>query len=351
MNEVIVNEDINVENLIYEIRGKQVMIDSDLAKLYKCANGTKTINLAVKRHINRFPERFMFQLTKIEYNNLQFQIETANNMSRSLPYVFTEQGVAMLATIIRTEVAEKVSIRIMDAFVAMRHYIGNNENRLSNVESKVLEHDNEIRILQESFNNLTMDETIVCVDDTLKNDVGEVLLVDNNFYKMPIKLDVNNNSALHDSLPNDGKNYITSLKNQLTTDLCTVFSTTAYAETSLIKNYPDYVTGTLGKNLDNTYNIATWNNNADEMNLAEMQFGMGLRVQPKDEFGNAGLSQNRYTQSGSTWANFGFSESNITNFATTWRSFVEEDDTFRWTNTGSGSSVVGSAINRNTLNN
>lgn len=73
MNEVI---EIKIESLIYEIRGKQVMLDSDLAKLYQCANGTKTINLAVKRHINRFPERFMFRLTKEEYDYLRFQIET-----------------------------------------------------------------------------------------------------------------------------------------------------------------------------------------------------------------------------------------------------------------------------------
>ena len=126
MNEMIEKEEINIENMIYEIRGKKVMLDSDLAKLYKCANGTKTINLAVKRHINRFPERFMFQLTREEYNSLWFQIETANNMSRTMPYVFTEQGVAMVATIIRTDVAEKVSIQIMEAFVAMRHYIGSN---------------------------------------------------------------------------------------------------------------------------------------------------------------------------------------------------------------------------------
>ena len=100
-----------IENMIYEIRGKQVMLDSDLASLYRCSNGTKSINLAVKRHINRFPERFMFQLTNEELNNLRFQTETTNKqwsqfgtanfkMYRSLPYVFTEQGVAMLATII-----------------------------------------------------------------------------------------------------------------------------------------------------------------------------------------------------------------------------------------------------------
>ena len=127
MNDLVKGE-IHIKNLIYEIRGAQVMLDSDLAKLYECANGTKSINLAVKRHINRFPERFMFQLTKEELNNLRFQFETAieNNMSRSLPFVFTEQGVAMLATVLRTSVAEEVSIKIMDAFVAMRKYISSN---------------------------------------------------------------------------------------------------------------------------------------------------------------------------------------------------------------------------------
>ena len=152
MNELI--EKDSIENMIYEIRGKQVMLDSDLAKLYNCANGTKTINLAVKRHINRFPERFMFQLTKYELNELWFQSETANKMTRSLPYVFTEQGVAMLATILRTDIAAEVSIRIMDAFVLMRHYIGNNEFRISNIETKVIEHDKNIKLLQESFDKL-----------------------------------------------------------------------------------------------------------------------------------------------------------------------------------------------------
>ena len=151
--EKIINEE-KIENMIYEIRGKQVMLDSDLARLYHCTNGTKSINLAVKRHINRFPKRFMFQLTEEEYKKLRFQIETTNNMNRYLPYVFTEQGAAMLATVLKTNVAETMSIRIMDAFVAMRHYIGINEQRLSNVEFKLLEHDKNIKLLQESFDKL-----------------------------------------------------------------------------------------------------------------------------------------------------------------------------------------------------
>ena len=122
MNELALKEEINIENMIYEIRGKQVMLDSDLAKLYHCVNGTKTINLAVKRHTNRFPERFMFQLTKQEYYEiLRFQFETLEleqgKYSKYLPYAFTEQGVAMLATVLKTKIAEEVSIKIMDAFL------------------------------------------------------------------------------------------------------------------------------------------------------------------------------------------------------------------------------------------
>ena len=103
-NEFIENNSEKVENLIYEIRGQQVMLDSDLARLHQCKNGTKTINLAVKRHKNRFPERFMFQLTREEYYKIsRFQFETLSGRGHNLkylPYVFTEQGVAMLATII-----------------------------------------------------------------------------------------------------------------------------------------------------------------------------------------------------------------------------------------------------------
>lgn len=76
IEKIIIKEDNKIENLIYEIRGKQVMLDSDLARLYECANGTKTINLAVKRHINKFSERFMFKLTEEESENIWFQVET-----------------------------------------------------------------------------------------------------------------------------------------------------------------------------------------------------------------------------------------------------------------------------------
>ena len=158
MNDIILKNEVKLTSLIYEIRGKQVMLDSDLARLYGCANGTKTINLAVKRHINRFPERFMFQLTIEEVNSIsRFQVETLKGQGHNikyLPYVFTEEGVAMLATVLRTPVAEEVSIRIMDAFVLMRKYISTNLMEQKYINNMVLEHDTQIKLLQHSFNKL-----------------------------------------------------------------------------------------------------------------------------------------------------------------------------------------------------
>lgn len=154
MNTFVNKKEERIESLIYEIRGKQVMLDSDLARLYECVNGTKDINKAAKRNFERFPENFMFQLTNEEYYNLRFQSGTSKEKGgrRYNPYVFTEQGVAMLSSVLHSEIAIKMSIQIIDAFVSMRHYIGENNFRISNVESKILELDKEVKLLQESFN-------------------------------------------------------------------------------------------------------------------------------------------------------------------------------------------------------
>ena len=121
MNDLIKENNVKIENMIYEIRGMQVMLDSDLAKLYQCNNGTKDINKAVSRNINRFPKDFYFQLTKEEYeyilkfkkeileirndNDLKFQNGTSNINShggvRKIPYVFTEQGCAMISSVLK----------------------------------------------------------------------------------------------------------------------------------------------------------------------------------------------------------------------------------------------------------
>ena len=109
-----------IQNKIYEIRGQRVMLDRDLAELYSVTTGN--LNKAVKRNIERFPERFMFQLTEREF--LIFQNGTSSwGGTRKLPYAFTEQGVSMLSAVLRSPTAVQVSIRIMDAFVAMRNFI------------------------------------------------------------------------------------------------------------------------------------------------------------------------------------------------------------------------------------
>ena len=155
MNNIIKQEDI--EKKIYTIRGVEVMLDSDLAEIYKCANGTKTINQAVKRNIDRFPDDFYFQLNDKEYFNLKSQIGTTNIKKhggiRKLPFVFTEQGVAMLSTVIRTEIASEVSINIMRAFVHMRHYLKTTTDvlpyRVMLLEEKV---DDNTKKINELFN-------------------------------------------------------------------------------------------------------------------------------------------------------------------------------------------------------
>ena len=135
MNEIV--EEIKIENMIYEIRGKQVMLDSDLAKLY--GTEVKRINEAVKNNIEKFPERFSFKLTDDESNiflveNFDQKRETRGGRYKN-QRVFTEQGVAMLATILKTKVTVQISIKIMDAFVEMRKYITNgiSQNYINNI--------------------------------------------------------------------------------------------------------------------------------------------------------------------------------------------------------------------------
>ena len=163
MNNIVVSDNIKIENMIYEIRGKQVMLDSDLARLYGCKNGTKSLNLAVKRNLERFPQDFYFQINKNEYDNLKFQIETSSwNMYggvRKLPYVFTEQGVAMLATVLKTENASIVSVNIMRAFVVMKNIINTSLIEQKYFNELTIKNTEDIKLLQESFNKLNMKES------------------------------------------------------------------------------------------------------------------------------------------------------------------------------------------------
>ena len=140
----------DIKSMIYVIRNKQVMLDSDLAMLYQVE--TRVFNQAVKRNIARFPDSFRFQISKDEYEALRSQIVTSKEEDangnkkggrRYLPYVFTEQGIAMLSAVLRSDVAIQVSINIMNAFVEMRRFIANNAllfERISNIELKQLEY-------------------------------------------------------------------------------------------------------------------------------------------------------------------------------------------------------------------
>jgi len=155
----------NIKNLIYNVRGKQVMLDSDVASLYEYS--TKNINKAMKRNLDRFPEDFCFQLSVDEFENLRFQFGTLNRkinngdvVRKYLPYVYTEQGIAMLSGILKNEIAIQVSINIMRAFVEMRKFIlanGQIFERLTKVECKLLEHDKKF---DEVFNQLQNNDSI-----------------------------------------------------------------------------------------------------------------------------------------------------------------------------------------------
>ena len=161
MNKVMEKEVVNIENMIYEIDGKEVMLDSDLANLYHVE--TKRINEAVKNNPEKFPRRFSFILTDDELKNLWSKFSTANisSMSRVNPRVFTEQGVYMLATILKSKVATEVSIRIMDTFVKMRHYINYNQLLLPNkfllLEDKV---DNNTKRIDELFDKFNPNDIV-----------------------------------------------------------------------------------------------------------------------------------------------------------------------------------------------
>ena len=193
MNEMAEIKDI--ESKIYNIRGAEVMLDSDLARQYQCANGTKSINLAVKRNKDRFPSDFYFQLNEEEYNQIcGFNLKLQNNKIRSLPYVFTEQGVAMLATIIRTDVAATVSIDIMRAFVRMRNYIKYNDQLLPRkyllLEEKVDNNTKRIDELFDKFNPKVITKNSIFFQNDIydaysvlmkifKLSEGEIIIIDN----------------------------------------------------------------------------------------------------------------------------------------------------------------------------
>lgn len=160
------NSLVEVKNLIYEIRDYKVMLDSDLANLYEVP--TKRLNEAVKRNIARFPKHYMFQLTNEEFESLRSQIATSNKSRggrRYMPYVFTEQGVAMLSSVLNSEKAIQINIKIIDTFVQMRQWVLDNKEltkRVTDIENYLMnyakDNNKEIEKIYEAI-DLLMDRT------------------------------------------------------------------------------------------------------------------------------------------------------------------------------------------------
>ena len=156
------NNLIPIQNLIYEIRGHKVMLDNDLASLYEVP--TFRLNEAVKRNMKRFPNNFMFQLTKDEFDSLTSQIAISKSKRggrRYMPYVFTEQGVAMLSSVLNSEKAIQINIQIMNTFVQMRQWALSNKEfsqRLLELEHYFIQHckenNQEIERINQALNYL-----------------------------------------------------------------------------------------------------------------------------------------------------------------------------------------------------
>lgn len=152
MNEIILKDNVRIENMIYEIRGKQVILDRDLAKLYHTE--TRVFMQSVKRNIKRFPDNFMFQLTNEEFMNWRshFVISKSDLMGlRRPPYAFTEEGVAMLSGILNSEIAITINIQIIEAFITMRKYITSSLIEQKYINDLVLEHEERLKLVENTF--------------------------------------------------------------------------------------------------------------------------------------------------------------------------------------------------------
>ena len=225
----IVNSE-EIKNLIYTIRGKQVMLDSDVAMLYHYE--TKNVNKAMKRNIERFPEDFCFQLTNDEFKNLRFQFGTLNKkvnngkvIRKYLPYVYTEQGISMLAGVLKNDIAIQVSISIIRAFIEMRKFISSNSQifeRLTNVEYKLLEHDKKF---DEIFDSLLKKEefkqkiffggqiydTYSLVIDIIKRAKNKIIIIDNYIDDSILKILVKKNKNVEVVILTSKKSNISKL--------------------------------------------------------------------------------------------------------------------------------------------
>lgn len=216
MNNLVAMDKENISNKIYTIRGLAVMLDSDLAELYQVE--AKRLNEQVKRNIERFPQSFRFQLTEEEYENLRSQFATSSSKDslrfqfgtlestrgkhrKYLPYVFTEQGVSMLSAVLRSDIAIKVSIQIIEAFVEMRKIISSNSllfSKMEALEKRQISYEikTDVKIeqvlnaleqkLQKPDEGIFFDGQIydayIFVNDLFRSAKSEIVLIDNYIY-------------------------------------------------------------------------------------------------------------------------------------------------------------------------
>lgn len=209
--DIIISDSIEIKNMIYNIRGKQVMLDSDLASLYQVE--TKVFNQAIKRNIKRFPEFFRFQLTEKEFNNLRSQSVTSSSNThggrRYMPYVFTEQGIAMLSAVLKSDIAIEMSIKIINSFVEMRNLLMFSQelySRLDRVELKQLETDKKLEevfthiagnkeVKQKIFFNGQIYDAFSFLVSIIQKANREIILIDNyiDIYTLNILCKKNSN--------------------------------------------------------------------------------------------------------------------------------------------------------------
>ena len=228
----IVNSE-EIKNLIYTIRGKQAMLDSDVAMLYHYE--TKNVNKAMKRNIERFPEDFCFQLTNDEFKNLRFQFGTLNKKVNNgkvtrkyLPYVYTEQGISMLAGVLKNDIAVQVSISIIRAFIEMRKFISSNSQifeRLTNVEYKLLEHDKKFdeifdsllkkeEFKQKIFFGSQIYDAYSLVIDIIKRAKNKIIIIDNYIDDSILKILIKKNRNVEVVILTSKKSNISKLDMQ-----------------------------------------------------------------------------------------------------------------------------------------
>ncbi len=215
MNEVELIENVSIKDKIHIIRGQYVILDSDLASIYKCKNGTKEINQAVRNNQNKFPEKFCFRISEEEYHSLKSKFLTSKSRggSRKGHTVFTEEGCLMLGTILKGEIAVNTTILVVEAFVAMKKYISSNLIEQRYINNMVLEHDNDIKLLKESFSKFDSMSNEIFYEGQIYDAYSLLLDILNSSKESIIIIDNYANKKLFDLLSKTNKKVTVYSKN------------------------------------------------------------------------------------------------------------------------------------------